>query len=209
MSLLYSYINPDYGYCAVWKINENQDFFERVLGCSAPQNHSQSTKRINEWLSSRYLIQQCCEVPPDGIIKDEFGKPQFRTSNKELSISHSNGYTATGFHEVPIGIDIQTFVSKIYRIQKKFTTPDEIALYSERLDHIYSLHLIWTIKEAVFKLYGRKELPFIDGIQINSIDSLEKEILSEGEIIKNGLSKKFKTRSVITKNYFLTVAIYN
>lgn len=208
MSLVYSYINPEYGYTSVWKVSEKPEFFLNSLACEVPDDHTQSEKRIIEWLSSRYLIQKCIDIQPEEIIKDEFGKPHIKNAKSGLSISHSNGYTAVAFHQYPIGVDIQTFVSKIYRIEKKFTVESEIELLSSYHDRINALHIIWTVKEAVFKLYGRKELPLIEGIQIESAEILGEEIFTSGKVNKNGSSRSFKARTRTDKSYFLSQAIY-
>ena len=208
MSLVYSHINPKYGSTVVWKVDEKADYFLNNLRCEIPEEHSKSEKRSLEWACSRYIIQKWQGSSPNEIFKDEYGKPHLINKQKQISISHSNGYAAVIFNDQPIGIDIQTYVSKIYRIESKFTTYEEIEKFDSLADKNQILHIIWTIKESVFKLYGRKELPFIEGILINSVKREKSVIITEGLIRKNDVEKTFRTISRIEERYCLSVASY-
>ncbi|MEE9371553.1 MAG: 4'-phosphopantetheinyl transferase superfamily protein [Saprospiraceae bacterium] len=209
MSLVYYDINNEYGDAAVWKMIENQDFFKKKLKSIIPAQHLKSKKRTLEWLSSRYLLYRIEGIDPDSVYKDEFGKPHVKDSTMQISISHSNGYAAIAHSKGSIGIDIQTFVSKIKRIQSKYTTEEEMQLFREINDEIRILHLIWTIKEAVFKLYGRKELPFKEGIIIDKVSFDGTSVYTSGNINKPNDKKNFKAVSRIFKEYCLSRSVYN
>tara|TARA_Y100000385_G_scaffold290945_1_gene366244 strand:- start:1664 stop:2296 length:633 start_codon:yes stop_codon:yes gene_type:complete len=206
MSFIYSDINPEYGSTSVWKVTENASFFQETLNCEVPLEYSKSDKRSLEWLSSRYIIQKCEDVKSDEIDKDEFGKPHFKTKKKNLSISHSNGYAAVALYDFPIGIDIQTFVAKIQRIESKYTQKSEVNHYLSFVDKLKALHIIWTIKESVFKLYGRKELPFKEGILLDKAIFNPKDITTLGRLKKKDDEFSFQSKTILSKDYCLSQA---
>ena len=211
MSLVHFNSSQDFGKSIIWKIDEGEEFFKNQLLVSELNTKLKSKKQKLEWLSSRYLFKSLANISPYQIIKDEFGKPHFNAPEQQnhLSISHSNGYAAVALSGENIGIDIQTYVEKIYRIKKKFTSESECAKFNdEELNEIQVLHLIWTIKESVFKLYGRKELPFIEGIQIEQCIQSKKTIVCHGLLKKDGLEKDFISHSNLYEKFCFSKARY-
>jgi phosphopantetheinyl transferase len=83
-----------------------------------------------------------------------------------------------------VGVDIQKLVGKIDRIVHKFMRDVEIDSVSSefRLEH---LHVYWGAKEALYKVYGRKQLDFREHIFIEPFSyDLEKGVC-KGAIVKD------------------------
>ena len=79
----------------------------------------------------------------------ETGKPL----HQELwfSVSHSGGAVAVAAAKVPVGLDIETVDSleRVKRLEKRILCPDE---------HYDNPLVLWTMKEAVFKLEGKDRI---------------------------------------------------
>ena len=210
MSLVHYNLNPELGKSAIWQIDEAFSFFKNELNLTDDQIEKKTPKQKLEWLCSRYLFKRLENINPNNIKKDVNGKPYCNCEafSHHLSISHSNGYAAVATHTEEVGIDVQTFVPKIYRIKKKYTTDREINLYSTGYDEMTVLHIIWTIKESVFKLYGRKELPFIEGIVLDSTEMKKGHIITYGTLRKLDLARPFIALSLLTDEFCFSKAVY-
>lgn len=150
----------------VWKIEEDQEFFLSKLVLSLQENlEFQSIKPRNrklEWLATRYAQRI---LVMDSIYKDDFGKPFLNHIKGHLSLSHCSGYSAVIYGEKPVGIDIEKIHPKIERIASKFLSLKEMAFIDKQFP-LKHLSFCWSIKESVYKYHGRRNLGFIEGIQI-------------------------------------------
>lgn len=207
MPLIYQKIWSHDNTLAVWKIEENEDYFiEKLDWTSDERQYFDSLKgnRRIEWLSSRLLTCQLSNISNTSfIIKDEFGKPRIKDSQINISISHTKGYVAIYISPKNIGIDIQNIVSKIHRIAHKYLFVNELhAIPEEKL--IDSLHIYWGAKESLYKAYGRRELKYREHIRIDINHVLEcQESLESiypftftGYVMKDSYYEEFKLRAL-------------
>lgn len=75
-----------------------------------------------------------------------------------MSISHSFPYATAIIHaEKPVGIDIEQPRDKILRIAEKFLNPKERDFAGNDLE---LLSILWSAKEVLYKIHGRKKLTF-------------------------------------------------
>ena len=136
-------------------------------------------KAKKQWLSSRILAQKMCGADAQ-LYYDEFGKPHCFGFGG-ISISHSGEYVvlATDPH-APIGVDIETVSERIFKIKDKFVTLEEESLFEHwRHEKLYNFyHLIWSFKEAAYKLYGKKGLIFKKHISLTEIQTKEQNIVN-------------------------------
>jgi len=211
MPQFYHKMLPQKGELGLWKITEEKSFFlERlVLTSKEQQQVDEITARGQlEWLASRWLLHTMSGRATRGICsKDEFGKPYLVDSSFEISISHSQGeMVAVIAAPYAIGIDIQKFVSKIYRIQHKFMRPIELESLEEHssLEH---LHIYWGAKEALYKAYGRKQLGFKKHIFITPFSLDLEKGYCEGKIIKDTYQKEFNIFYEKIEDYYLVYAL--
>ncbi|MCB0495749.1 MAG: 4'-phosphopantetheinyl transferase superfamily protein [Cyclobacteriaceae bacterium] len=160
----------------VWHLTEDEGYFVPYL-----QEFSFEPKKLSEihfpqrrleWMASRYIgwqiakeLQGNCE----GIWSDSHNKPHFMNSPMQISISHSNPYVAVLVHKKhPCGVDIEEKRDKLIRLAPKFLTETELALSNGDLD---KLALAWGAKEAIYKMYGRKQLVFKENILLTELDA--------------------------------------
>jgi 4'-phosphopantetheinyl transferase len=161
----------------VWKTDEELDFFTQNTSLSFEEKQEFSLisheLRRKEWLAARYALKQICNV---SIFKDSFGKPQVENQQGYISISHCKSYAAAIFSSSHwVGIDIEPIHDKVQRIASKFLNPQELAFMSQEY---FTEHLIaaWSVKEAVYKFYGKKNLSFQSHILLESFDWNAQEV---------------------------------
>lgn len=87
------------------------------------------------------------------VYYNQKGKP-YLPASRQLSISHSFDVVCIGLSQYFIGIDIEKRrIDKILNIQRKFIREDEAEWIPQQRKEEY-LHIIWGIKEAMYKLHG-------------------------------------------------------
>lgn len=95
------------------------------------------------------------------------GQPYLENASETfISISHAEGYFAVAVADHPIGIDIQSFRSRIGKGSSYFINENE----SQFLENENDLHLIWCAKEAFYKLLEGKIADLRLEVSIQIID---------------------------------------
>lgn len=85
-----------------------------------------------------------------------------------LSITHSFQYAAVIFsRQTEVGIDIEKLDDRINRVKNKFCSDVELEWADNQ---ILNLAMIWSGKETLYKLYGKKELDFKNHLLIQKHD---------------------------------------
>jgi phosphopantetheinyl transferase len=149
---------------AIWEIDEPERFFKERTGLEPDIKFE---KRRMEHLAGRFLLKHLEEdFPLYNIQPDLHDKPRIDGNAYYFSISHSWPYVAvvvSPSHEC--GIDIQTWHPRIEKIQHKFLSAEEQALFNndQKL-----LTMTWCAKEAAYKWQGRRGIEFIDHLPIIS-----------------------------------------
>ena len=90
---------------------------------------------------------------------------------------------AVGISNVTLGIDVQRQTDKIIKIQTKFVGKDERSAIGSEPSSVM-LHLIWSAKEAMFKLYSRGEIDFKKHLHVELPSQVERYGLINGIISK-------------------------
>lgn len=182
----------------IWKINENEHALLNQVNEyeSISDTITHPEKRL-EFIAGRVLARNLLEAlgkPFEGVTKDVFGKPFFKQNTFQLSLSHSYPYVAalTDIRK-SVGIDLEQIKKKLLKIGPRVLHPSELhdAGEDETKHCIY-----WCAKEALIKIYGKKDLIFSEHLLINSF-KLEKEGNLVGKIIVN------ETETAIPLQYFV------
>jgi len=153
----------------LWEITETaDDLFSQIKLNSEEKELYEGFRndlRKRHWLSYRNLLKEL--VPPEEyshVNYDEFGKPYLQYNSHHLSVSHSGKFSAAIINKkFPVGIDIEITHPKIHKIVHKFLTEDEMKNISPE-NHTDSLYVCWGAKEALYKLYGKRNLLFQENI---------------------------------------------
>jgi len=143
-------------------------------------------------------------VNPDiNINYDQNGKP-YLNNNKGISISHSNKLVGIGLsNEIDFGIDIQIKTDKIFNIQKKFLSKNEL-LQLESINTIESLTKIWSAKESIYKLLGKKGVSFSRDLEIDF--SSKNNVFKTGHYINENNKIKFDLTYFSLDEYIICYA---
>lgn len=129
-------------------LDERIPFSEKDLEESKGLNHS---KRIREWLASRAALRIGLGINEE-VLYHPNGKPYLPSS--ELSFSHCLPIAGALVHPERAGMDIQLPNPKLEVISKKFAHPEELVRANESGATLDYLTILWSAKEAVFKVYG-------------------------------------------------------
>lgn len=108
-------------------------------------------------ISAYYLLSKLLEeynVSLEGLTFSESGKP-FLNNGLYVSISHSGEYVCAAVSNKPIGIDIEEirdFDLKI--INRVFSKSEQKYILKKNVNERF--FTLWTIKESIIKLEGKK-----------------------------------------------------
>ena len=174
---------------AIWEISETEEELIEALGSGIKEEIQLSEIKVEakrlESLASRCALSQILEPFGDfEIYKDQFGKPHLRDESIGLSISHAKGFAAAAINLTgPIGIDIEHQREQIVKIAHKFVHATERIWVEQDLR---KLTQVWSAKEALYKLHGRKQLAFAEQLITKNLH----QEYGEGKIIekKEGVS---------------------
>lgn len=171
MPLIYHKQLPGQTQMGVWKVEETiQDLKSRLILDQEELAFYETLnkgKRNLHWLSGRVLIRNLLNTNHFiEVQSDEYGKPHLVNFDYELSISHSQDYAAVIISQNRVGIDIEQMRPKIRRIAHKFMREEELAFLAKDEDEaMRQMFVVWTGKEALYKLYGKRNLNFCDHMQ--------------------------------------------
>jgi len=200
-------IGPQITY-GIWKIEEPVSYFEVRLDLSRNELDQISTlkgRRKLEWLASRWLVHMIADHNQRiELKKDLHGRPFMAGFDRHISISHTNGYTTAILSDKPAGVDIQVRVEKIYRIDHKFLSEEELANINP-LRRLEFLHVYWGAKECLYKAYGRRQLDFKRDLVIQPFN-LEQRF-TKGLIKKESPGMTFDIYFECRKDYVFVYSI--
>lgn len=156
----------------LWQIEESvQELSSNISPEDLKTIESYHPNKQLEFLATRQLIRQVCEkhqITYHGIEKDEYGKPHLMDSTYHISVSHAFPLVGCLIHKKePCGLDIEKPRPQLNRIKNKFLSKEELVRCGEDLE-LLCLH--WSAKEALYKIYGRKQLIFAEELFVRSIE---------------------------------------
>ena len=192
---------------SIWSIEESLDFFLSNLrltkNCEQRLDKLKSDEMKKQFLAVRKLIQ-LNGISLDSLSYSSEGIP-FLNTEKNISISHTKGFSAIAISPKPVGIDIQDFRDKILSISKKFINSNERDLIDP--SSIKELTLVWCIKEATYKVHRKPGLDFKDEIKIKSISNN----LSHSTVEVEKLDKKyfFESFNITESDYICSIVQSN
>lgn len=134
-------------------------------------NQEFKTKRQQSSLNYRDFLQKELKTITQDINAELYfndnGKPFIQSAHfQSISISHTLNYLAIQLHKENIaGIDIETQRPALIKVQKKFLNDDEIHWAHNDL---FNLCVLWTAKEALFKVFGTENISLKSHISVNA-----------------------------------------
>jgi len=156
----------------VWHIEESKQELIKMLNenlVDVSQNSSNKETLGIHWLASRVLIQSLFGPQRIHIHKNIYNKPVLDVDGKHyfIGITHSNKYAGVIISEKhEVGIDIEKIDIRIERVAHKFLNISESHFINQTENNILGKTLIWSAKETIYKVYGKKEVDFKNHITI-------------------------------------------
>ena len=157
---------------ALWTNIETGEELKRILGddslIAKIEGKYNNPKRQREQLISHILVKELLGETKE-IMHLPNGAPHIEGYDKYISISHSKKTIAVAISNKPIGIDIEDIERNQYKLHKKFTTPKEqewINNNPELSQKQLISAVIWSTKEAIYKLANIEGLLFENEIEI-------------------------------------------
>ena len=142
----------------VFNIKEGLFFGLLNLNNFATENNL-TAKRDIETQGKNYLINKLLDEAVE-IKYDDKGKPYLAEDSRHISISHSHDKLAIIVNEKEsTGIDIELIRDKVLKIKHKFLSTTEL---KDANDDVDKLLIYWAAKETLYKIYGLKEVDFIE-----------------------------------------------
>ena len=167
---------------AVWHIAEPEDFFLSSVPVQREIKHWH--KRLQH-LAGRLLLKEMYpDFPVEMILIADTKKPFLQNEPFHFSISHCGDYAAAIVSKTHrVGVDVELLNDKIEQIKHKFTDEEELKIFAQHpvgnirnsTFDIRYLTLCWSVKESVFKWWGRGEVDFKKDIVLKSITGLPEQ----------------------------------
>lgn len=155
----------------LWKITEDFDtLFKEVQLKPATLVRLKSMKSVSHqkgFLAVRMLLQHN-DYNDFDLYYDEFGKPHIKPQgcsikDVEVSISHSNDFSAIVISEQKVGLDVEQIKGKTLKIASRFMDVSHLENLSEE-EKIKKATVIWGIKESIFKIKNETGISFQEHI---------------------------------------------
>ena len=158
----------------------------------ASASRFQNDKRRREHLAWRRVVRN--ELGRGVTIDyNEVGAPIVDSPNTYISVAHGGESVAVAIADEPVGVDIESLDRNYARIKSRFMTPAEESLSTmEEWPAV-----VWTAKEAIYKLYGKREVDLTEDIHITAFDTRSmtltaevrerRDIVVEAQIIENSV----------------------
>lgn len=153
-----------------WKIEET---LEELLSMATPELQRQlqamsfkSDKRRLEFLAVRLLLHTLVETDATIGYKDS-GEPYLDDGSYYISITHTREYVGIILNPMyRVGIDVERISDKVVRVRDKFLSDGELAFVEHDNARVH-LALMWSVKEAIYKVMPTKPSNIIEQITIS------------------------------------------
>ena len=194
----------------LWKAGASEQELIHTLALSSEivvqlKQKYKHTSAWMDWLHSRNALQLLLQQNPLTLEKDVNGKMLHPIPNRYLSLSHCTGWAIAVESEQAIGVDIQTYSSKLARIATKYIPMEQLEILEVQPNYQDYLHLHWGIKEALFKLYGKGQLDYKKHLLIEPFEIQTKGQLN-AKIRKTDVSISCHIDYVKAEDYYLCIA---
>lgn len=158
-------------------------------------------KRRATFVGVRSLIQHIW--PGDQIIYNKIGAPTLLFHSSEfISISHSHYLCAIAKNSKnAIGLDIEFHSGQATRLRNRFVHEEEEQLITNALEDT----LVWSAKEALYKIAGVKKLIFKEQLRLTSHDPSTNKMEAYVHF-HDGIVKKYQIDYLIEGNLIITLA---
>ncbi|PKP34395.1 MAG: hypothetical protein CVU00_06945 [Bacteroidetes bacterium HGW-Bacteroidetes-17] len=155
----------------IWEIQESVDFLLECTNLTLNEkmvfDTMRNENRRKQWLASRIILDKLSEKNKLSIFYENNGQPFISDGIHQISISHTSKFVAVILsRHMKVGIDIEGIHPRILKIRHKFVSPSESDFLLDDENLLESLFIIWSAKEAIFKMYGKGNIDFRKNIHV-------------------------------------------
>lgn len=189
----------------VWRVEEDEAQLKELVGGDYFPGLARIThpRRRLEWLAARTLIRQFGY--PGHIMYHPTRRPFLANSRAHLSISHSYPLVSVVMsEEYVVGVDIESYARPFSEVTDKYLSANEKRWVD--LEDNRRLALIWSAKEAIYKLPGMEGLGGVD-MDIKPISNLSDRGELRATVHLGGTVQHF-TLNYFYMDYFNVVWVY-
>ena len=165
----------------------------------ASASRFQNDSRRREHLAWRRIVRH--ELGRKVMIDyNKVGAPVVDVPNTYISVAHGGEMVAVAIANERVGVDIESLDRNFGRIQSRYMTAAEIALTASE-DWAAR---VWAAKEAIYKLYGRREVDLTEDIRITGLDTQSMTLMAEVRDTK-GIAVETK---IVENSVVVAIATY-
>ncbi|MEC4003268.1 4'-phosphopantetheinyl transferase superfamily protein [Flavobacterium sp. SUN052] len=195
----------------LWKITEDLDVLKsqiRLKDSSIERlNSMKSESHQKGFLAVRMLLQHN-DYNDFDLYYDDFGKPHIKPQgcsikDVEISISHSNDFSAIVISDEKVGLDLEQLKDKTLKIAPRFMDVSHLNNLSEE-EKIKKATVVWGIKESIFKIKNEKGISFPDHIFEDNFTFDDKKATATLKF--NNKEEKFKIQFDSVEDYIFVCA---
>lgn len=140
----------------------------------ASASRFQNERRRSEHLAWRRVVRR--ELGRGiSISYNEVGAPEVDTPNTHISVAHGAGCVAVAISDQRVGIDIESRERDFARASSRYMSEHE----TELSDQEWWPAAVWTAKEALYKLFGRRGVELRDDLKIVAYNADNKQITAQ------------------------------
>ncbi|MCZ2129885.1 MAG: 4'-phosphopantetheinyl transferase superfamily protein [Bacteroidia bacterium] len=189
MPLIFKSNNGKGNALGIWRMDEPFSFFLENLNEKELFEDKLKSRQL-ERLGTRHLLNVLANRNIHHKVHyDSYGKPHLPDSSTFISFSHKRNHVAViiSNDNALTGIDIEELGNLPVKLAPKFISendkvPDSVFSQQERAT------LIWSAKETLYKVYGKKELDFKQHLTV----CFDKENRLNGFVNKGSYSQEIK-----------------
>lgn len=198
---IFQEIKEDKYHILIWKYEEGEsleveDLLDEEEKAKIQQSHY---KRQREFLLVRKMLKTI--LPNHKIKYQDNGEPYLEPKDRFISISHSFPFVAIAISDEKIGIDLEKKQEKLVKIKSKFLHSSEYS-WAENDDEL--LTIIWSIKEALYKIHQKKYWSFREHYEVLSFDLSEKKSI-KCRVFDKENSEDFSANLRKVEDYYLVI----
>lgn len=140
----------------------------------ASASRFQNERRRSEHLAWRRVVRR--ELGRGiSISYNEVGAPEVDTPKTHISVAHGAGCVAVAISDQRVGIDIESRERDFARASSRYMSEHEAQLSTKE----WWPAAVWTAKEALYKLFGRRGVELRDELKIVAYNADSKQITAQ------------------------------
>lgn len=205
MAELLRRIINDHSLFAIWKISETVEELRSAIKLRENEDLLYNTfvaeSRQKQWLAYRILIRELLTPDEFPVEYDASGKPYLAGSDSHISVTHTDDLAAVIIsRHARVGIDIEKIKPRVEKVRDKFISEKESFLIGKERE-LEQLTLAWCAKEALYKLYGHRNLDFRENMLVDIPAKAGMQF--KAEIHFNGIRSQYQLYSELIGSYIL------